>query len=387
MKIAIHTNAAWGGIVDYMVWQANAIAALGHEVVLLVPENFEKFAVAPEIEIRKVLLDLEYESTAPKFIRRIRWIVRTLKNWRITARETAHLEPDALLLSAFAEYLAPVWTRNFQKLRKRFPQLRIGTVVHDPVRRAFGPERFHLLSVRSAYEMLDVAFTHNPISLDQAGTSPLTPVSQIPFGVYDFPEAETASGEIRERLAISANKTILFAFGHIRDGKNLDLAIRLLPEFQKLHLVIAGKTISSRDQPVSFYENLARDLDVKNRLTILNRFIPEDEAADLFSAANFVLLSYECGFVSASSVLHVALKFRKPVLATSGDGHLKWAVEKYRLGVWTEPDSVESLTAGLTELIKSADTLEPRWEDYERENTWKENAQIVVEALRPNPVE
>jgi len=385
MKIVIHSGAAWGGIVDYMIWQANAFVASGHEVILLVPENFEK-SVCEEIKIRKILPNVEDSSSSPKIVRRTRWIFRTLKSWRIAAHETARLEPDVLLLSAFVEYLAPFWIHRFINLQKEMPELKIGAVVHDPVRLAFGPEKFHRLSVRRVYEMLDFAFVHNPVPLDQAGADPPAPVEQIPFGVYDFPHSRRSPRETRKRLNISDEQTMLFAFGHVRDGKNLDLAIQILTDFPHLHLVIAGKVISSRDRPISDYKNLAIKIGVENRVTILERFIPDDEVADLFASTDFVLLSYDGGFTSASSVLHVALKFRKPALATSGDGHLKWAVEEYELGVWAEPDSTETLSAGLRKLLETRSEIQPRWEDYERENTWEENARRVVAAFQSDTV-
>ncbi len=380
MKILIHTSLTWGGVVDYMIQQASEMERLGHEVTLIVPTNFDR-PVSGKIEVLRLLPPLDSDKQSSKMMRRFQWVQRLLKGWKMTASEAGRRQPDALLLSGFAEYLSPLWKHHFDRLRRKLPGLKIGATVHDPIRHPLGPEFWHRRSMRCAFEMLDVAFYHGHVSMNPVSAAPSVPFVTVPHGAYPVPEPASGPREVRESLGVSSRSVFLLAFGHVRNYKNFDLAIEMLADYPGVHLVIAGTTTSSQDRPASYYQELAASRGVAEQLTILDRFIPDGEAADLFNTADLILLSYSREFVSASGVLHLAIQFRKPVLASSGGGHLKWAVEEYGLGVWVEPDSREALKQGLTKLLDESAHLTPRWEAYEAENTWTRNAEIVVNAL------
>jgi hypothetical protein len=91
------------------------------------------------------------------------------------------------------------------------------------------------------------------------------------------------------------------------------------------------------------------------------------------------LLTYSKDFRSASGVLNVAAWFRKPCLASSGQGNLKTMVERYALGVWVEPDSAETIVEGLRRWETGLPA--PNWEQYAADNSWERNAQLVIERM------
>lgn len=117
------------------------------------------------------------------------------------------------------------------------------------------------------------------------------------------------------------------------------------------------------------------------------RRIPDEEVGDVFAACDVVLVTYSTKFRSASGVLNAAVSARKPMLASSGPGPLKTVVEKYHLGVFVEPDDLEEILRGASKLVPSSATgkrefeLQPEWERYESENSWKENARIICKAF------
>ncbi len=159
----------------------------------------------------------------------------------------------------------------------------------------------------------------------------------------------------------------------------------LLPENVKL--LVAGKGDSGSSRPPEFYQKLAEELGVAARCRWDIRRIPDEEVGDFFAACDVVLVTYSAKFRSASGVLNAAISARKPALASSGPGPLKTVVEKYHLGVFVKPDDAEEILRGASKLLPSSATgkcefeLQPAWERYERENSWEENARIVVERL------
>jgi glycosyltransferase involved in cell wall biosynthesis len=197
-------------------------------------------------------------------------------------------------------------------------------------------------------------------------------------------------------LATPASPAIIFlAFGQIRDGKNLDLFLRAmtcLPENVKL--LVAGKGGSGSSKPPEYYQKLAEELGVGDRCRWDIRRIPDEEVGELFNAIDFTLLTYSGKFRSMSAVLATALTAKKPVLASSGAGPLKTVVEKYRLGVFVEPDDLEEVVRGakilLDKIAKTAASeklsfnkisLPADWNRYEMENSWDENAKVILHQM------
>jgi len=243
------------------------------------------------------------------------------------------------------------------------------------------------------------------------------------------PKAQaTSPATSHSPLASPASPDVIFlAFGQIRDGKNLDLFLRamtILPNHVKL--LVAGKGGSGSSKPPEFYQKLAEELGVADRCRWDIRRIPEDEVGDIFAACDVVLVTYSAKFRSASGVLNAAVSARKPVLASSGPGPLKTVVNKYLLGVFIEPDNFEEVLRGARQISDSLlrnskvepgneglnaihqtrglhtlhSTLDscfplansdsgvdtsggqlPAWEQYERENSWKVNANAIMNLI------
>lgn len=200
------------------------------------------------------------------------------------------------------------------------------------------------------------------------------------------------------QLATPASPDVVFlAFGQIRDGKNLDLFLRAMTRLpENVKLLVAGKGDSGSSRPLEFYQKLAEELGVAERCRWDIRRIPEDEVGDIFAASDVVLVTYSAKFRSASGVLNAAVSARKPVLASSGPGPLKTVVEKYHLGVFVAPDNPGEILKGTQMILDSllpcatrdqslatSTLLKPVWDKYEKENSWEENARIVVEKMTP----
>ena len=134
--------------------------------------------------------------------------------------------------------------------------------------------------------------------------------------------------------------------------------------------------------PPETYRQLAAELGVSDRCVFDFRYIPDEETGDLFASADAVLMTYSAKFRSASGVLNTAVTCRKPVLASSGAGPLKTAVEEYQLGVFVPPDDDAAILEGARRLITAPG--QPDWDRYERENSWEENAKRVMQAMAKN---
>ena len=134
---------------------------------------------------------------------------------------------------------------------------------------------------------------------------------------------------------------ILF-FGWIRQGKGVE---NLLPAMKNVHdiqpnlkLVVAGKGEFYFDK--SEYDNL-------NFISIINRFVPDYELANLVANCKFVVVPYT--EATQSGVIMSAYAFAKPVLATNVGG-LPEMVGGDEFGKVVKAGSVDALEDGILEM-------------------------------------
>lgn len=373
MKILYHSPCHQGGLSEYAVHQGRALAAVeGVELFWQSPAN----VVSPQGATALAALPTPEVRPGRSRFRRGRdflsWILSTN---RALNQAITEVKADAVLLPGWSEYFSPLWAWRLRSWRRR--GVRFGAIIHDPVRDfARGGQTLHRLSLQQAYSFLDVAFVHESQNLDTAGAAqPRTIV--IPMGPYPVTDGEATKPELRRELGIPELVKVFLSFGHIRDGKCLDVVLEAMVRCPDCHLVVAGREQSGGQKPASFYQELASRLGVSDRCHWFIDHIPNEEVWRYFRAADALLLLYSKDFYSMSAVLNVNVQFRLPVLASAGGGPLLKAVESYGLGIVihdTNPATIASAIAENRQPIA-------RWDDYVSDHSWETNATRVIEAL------
>ena len=152
---------------------------------------------------------------------------------------------------------------------------------------------------------------------------------------------------------------------------------------RNLHLLVVGREQSSRQRPVSWYQQLAVDCGVDDRCHWVNEFVPENDVHRYFHASDFLLLLYSADFRSASGVLALASQFELPVLASSGGGPLRKCVKEYQLGIWVPPDDADAVETGLKQLTGSNHDVRAlgAWDKFRKDHGWQQNAETVIRCL------
>jgi glycosyltransferase involved in cell wall biosynthesis len=374
--VVYHCPITTGGLATYAHYQAQALVAAGCGVTIVTAADYEAPSAAYTIE-RLHPRRAEAPTGLTHWLRRAFTLNTLVSQQRRFANYLETQPRSRVLLGAYFEYAAPLWASPFRGLAANGSVF--GAVVHDPVRNyVVGPAWWHQRSGAAAYSFLREAFVHAPITLDTAG-APAPRTTVIPHGPYEYGATRCGKAPTRAALRIPDNAFTILAFGHMRDGKNLDFAIEALAETPGVHLLIAGTAPSGANRPLSYYQDLATRLGVADRCHWRVGYIDDAGIPELFEAADAVLLTYSAQFRSASGVLNTAVSFRKPCLASSGEGDLKHAVEQYGLGVWTAPDDRRAVQTALHTLTSR--TQAPRWDDYLRDHSWAANARIVMDRM------
>jgi len=370
MRLLYYSPHPVGGLADYAHAQANALVEQGAQVTMLCSSGYPARERANYQVVERLT-----RSRGPKRMRAAEFIRVVLSNVSTLENYIRKENFSRVLFGSYSEYLAPLWSGKLRRLAAR--GVVFGAIIHDPVRDfVLGPKWWHNWSIACGYSFLREAFVHEAVKLDTGRPMPQLRTTVIPHGTYNFAAPNENREEIRRRLQLPENARVMLSFGHIRDGKNLDLVLHAMKQVGDIHLVVAGRPQSSRQKQPHFYQRLATDLGVADRCHWIIDFIPEGEVGNLFVASDIVLLAYGHGFRSASGVLNAAVFFRKPCLASGGSGNLRTMIQKYGLGTWIEPDNIDSLITGMRKAMYEPPS--PRWNAYEGANSWEANAAIVI---------
>lgn len=375
-RILYCAEASSGGIAEYVKFHSQALTRVGMNVTLLCREDYpykelDGITVLPELPVIR--------KGGSRLGRLLGYISDSRFISRRVLKEALTGSCDYVLLDCFREYLSPCWVRPLRKARAR--GLRFGVVAHDPVRDfVVGPLWWHRFSIRTAYSFIDDVFVHDRSRIDFGGSKPdRIQIHEIPHGPYGVPAPRKNRSQLRKELGLSEEAVVFLAFGQIRDGKNLDLFIRAMPTMPEgVVLLVAGRSDSASQKTPDSYQQLAEKLGLKERCRWLIKYIDADEIAEIFDAADFILLTYSKAFVSASGVLNIAAERGKPVLASGGDGPLQTAVLNYPIGHWIDNLDEQSLSQAVRTIIQDQSF---NFSDYLVDHSWERNAVTVRNAI------
>ena len=190
------------------------------------------------------------------------------------------------------------------------------------------------------------------------------PVSIIHHGPYDHYQFSGAQAPYREAPDGCCN---LLYFGVIRPFKGLEdliAAFDSIPpnEIEQYWLTIIGETWESWTLPA---ELIAQSC-YRKRITFINRYVSDQEAAVFFASADAVVLPYHRS--SASGPLHIAMSQGLPVIITNVGG-LSEAVEDYAGAFLIPPQDSNALR----EEIKRVSKLRGR--RFHNPRSWERNVQ------------
>lgn len=149
---------------------------------------------------------------------------------------------------------------------------------------------------------------------------------------------------IRNNLTHNNDSINFLFFGRIEKYKGIGVLIdaykSLKGKYENISLTIAG------NGDMSAYTNTLSTL---SDVEIINRYILDQEIADLFSRENTVLV---LPYIDAtqSGVIPIAADFNMPVIATRTGGLVE-QLDDGKIGLFVEPNSVNSLKSAMEVLI------------------------------------
>jgi glycosyltransferase involved in cell wall biosynthesis len=150
--------------------------------------------------------------------------------------------------------------------------------------------------------------------------------------------------EAKERLKLREENILLF-FGFVRAYKGLATLIQAMPAIlQRIdaRLVIAGEFWKDKDR----YLKMIEDLVLEEKVTIVDRYIPNEEIPYFFYASDIVVLPYTS--VTGSGLVQLAFGFDRPVVV-SEIGALSEVVRNKKTGFLVPPEDPGQIAKAVVE--------------------------------------
>jgi glycosyltransferase involved in cell wall biosynthesis len=193
-----------------------------------------------------------------------------------------------------------------------------------------------------------------------------------------------------QSLTLEHGRIVMLLFGALdaRKGtfRTLEACATLPAEIaQRLCIIFAGRV------PESNAKLLAAEIDrtrqnSRVQLVLLDRFIEEDEARDLFEIADAILLPYQ-RFIGSSGVLLRAAAAGKPVIGTNF-GLIGRLIEDHRLGLAIDSESPKALADAISRFIavEPSTLFDPdSARQLARDNSPPAFAETIFDFLRGRP--
>ncbi len=326
-RVALVEFFGIGGTADYTDCLARALAARGITVAVVTSSLFEPMFPDPPYEIVRPFV---YASTQPK-PRKAMQLARALD----PARDfLERFRPD--VVHAQGTVLPVI---------ERFLYRGLNAVMVCTVHDARAHERRPWLgSFTGFYDGFDWLICHSESTKQKVkAVLPQARISVVPHGLYT-PLATTLPdrAEARQELQLPSSSRVALFFGFIRRYKGLDLFLEALQvaraEGHDLIGLVAGRPLYDVGPRM---ERARRDgVPVAWHL----RFIPKEEIATFFAAADVVALPYID--TSDSGAFELAAAFRKPVVVTDAGG-LAEAFARYGYGAVVPERTVPALARAL----------------------------------------
>ncbi len=347
MKLIILSGASDGGICHYTYCLAEALQAQGEDVTVLINNllPYELANLPHKHKVKRVL------SVGLSPIGRL---LIPLRNAAVLLKEANGTK--------VIHYQWPIGPRN-DRIHWRllhFVNKRIVYTAHDVIPHEPGtPLEKH---TRWLHQQADTVIVHGTalkkLLIETAGIASER-VNAIPHGNYNF-VADRYSKWNRQGARTSfgwseRERAILF-FGQIFPYKGLDTLIAACGLIkskegmigERLRLLIAGRPSTPKYWDEAGFTRQIEEAGLRNQTICITEYIPIEELARYFLAADVVALPYKSG--SQSGILQLAYAFSKPVLVTDV-GSISEVVQNGTTGIIVSPNDPAALADALTRLL------------------------------------
>ena len=237
-------------------------------------------------------------------------------NWISVGKELKDLRPDLIIVRYWMPFFGPCLGTILRQVRKnnhtKIICIADNVIAHEP---RIGDKQMTNYFIKP----IDAFITMSKSVLkDLHLFAPSQPASFLPHPVYDNFGTAIPKEDARQQLNIGTDEKVILFFGFIRKYKGLDILLECLADprlkDRNVRLLIAGEYYDDAKE----YEAIIEQHQLKDRIYAFTDFIPNDEVAQYFCAADCVVQPYRTA--TQSGITQVCYHFEKPMIVTNVGG-------------------------------------------------------------------
>lgn len=295
----------------------------------------------------------------------------TPTSWKKTGKQIKEFHPDWHINHFWMPFFGPATGRVSKGVR---PDSKVATIVHNLMPhegRAFDRQ----LTMRMVRESDAFITMSSAVTSDLWHLKPEAKVLELFHPLYTHFGEKVNKKESRENLGLPEGARVLLFFGFIRDYKGLDLLLDAFARLgDKYWLVIAGECYGS----FSGYQNQIDNLPNKDRVIVRQDYIPEEDVAMYWAAADLAVLPYKSA--TQSGITSIAFHFDTPVCVTDVGG-LKEVVTDGKTGVVAHEPSAFSVAQAVELFFEeyAAADIEGNIQSLKKELSWSNFSTKMIE--------
>lgn len=255
----------------------------------------------------------------------------SIRSWRGTVNRIAAFSPDLVILPWWVAYWGPLYLYLLGALKKR--GIRVVVLCINLFEHEANPLK-NLLT-KLVLRRADALLVHS--GPEQATITAINPGAAVKMHLLPLFRYAAGPAAPRDRGGVQ-----LLFFGFVRPYKGVDTlleAVAILKDYD-LSLTIAGEFWEGKAAVAARVDALG----IAGKVTIIDRYLAEDEMRRCFAAADLVVLPYRRSLTSG--VIATAYGFGKPVLATDVGGFHEIVIDGVT-GKLVPPDDPQGLADGI----------------------------------------
>ena len=288
-------------------------------------------------------------------------------SWLKTVHKIRKFQPNLIVFSWWHPFFAPAFgsIAHLTNLTTNIPSCYLchNVIPHES-------SKVDKLLLRYAFSGGKAFITHSQEDLKKLNSLVENPhVITRPHPIYaNFALQTQLSGPEAKAALNMENKKVLLFFGYIRQYKGLKFLLEAMINLEtedNFHVLIVGEFYEDR---VLYSEQLGV-LNDQQRLTLIDRYVPNEEVPLYFQACDIVVLPYLSA--TQSGIIQIAYGFEKPVIATDVGGIPEVIVDR-KTGYIVKSASASAIEAAVREFFSTDQKQQFRKEisKYRRKFSW-----------------
>lgn len=305
-------------------------------------------------------------------------------SWWRSARVIRSFQPNVVVFNWWMPFFGPGFG-SVSRLIARKTDIKILYIVHNaiPHESRPGDKQFTNWAFRPVRYFIAPSDTVHKDMREMCPDLDDSRLRMVPHPVYDcYDQKRWTQDSARKDLSITESRILLF-FGIIRRYKGVRNLIKTVPllreKFQDdFKLLIVGEFYEGREDVLQ----LIKELNVSDRILLVDRYVPNEEVEKYFRAADVGILPYESA--TQSGIIQIAHDFGLPVITTNVGG-LPEVVHHETTGFLVPPSDPKALADAVFRYYDGewATRFRTALEQEKSQYSWNPLIQAIEEAAGP----